>query len=322
MKPNRIAALGATLALAAFVAGCGDNATEPSAGGTSDQSQIAGLLLAAPSLIDDGGLYRTADQTTLAPALPRSASPRLSSPTPSSPRPAGAPAAPIEPHEFWRDITTAFRTFEFDFADSDSTGQPTTAIATVHWRLAGTFNIVTQATDTDPSRLVHKPLVDHWQRRVLLRRIPMEGGDPARPIWRIAAVSGVEVASPEPTTQISSLHVQSATLDTTITDPLAFFYLRRILRFGPDEEVTLTVTTARNDDVVLLYHHESRTRMTNNGDDTYTGVMPAGSLEGWHHFGVNALSHGTLFDDEAPYDSRAWILPYAVPPTPEVDYLP
>jgi hypothetical protein len=27
---------------------------------------------------------------------------------------------------------------------------------------------------------------------------------------------------------------------------------------------------------------------------------------------VDALSNGTLFDDEAPYDANAWLLAYAV----------
>jgi hypothetical protein len=300
MKSNRLAAVAAALALAGLVAGCGDNGTEPSPEGMSDQNQIANLIIAAPSLIDDG-LVQTEAQTALAPGSPgRTAS------------------APIEPQTFWRDIRSAYRAFEFAFADTDTTGLPTSAIATVHWHLAGVFNIVTQSTP----RPVQKPLVDHWQRRVLLRRIPMEGGDPTRPIWRIAAVSGVDVASTQATTHIVSLHVQCASLDTVITDPLAFFYLRRVLRFAADEPVTLTLTTERSDDVALLYHHLSRQRMTNNGDNTYTGILPAGTVEGWRHFGVNALSHGTLYDDEAPYDSHAWIFPYVVAPTPSVDYLP
>jgi hypothetical protein len=37
---------------------------------------------------------------------------------------------------------------------------------------------------------------------------------------------------------------------------------------------------------------------------------------------VNVLSPGTLFDDVAPYDSKAWIFPYVLQPDPAVDYLP
>jgi hypothetical protein len=38
--------------------------------------------------------------------------------------------------------------------------------------------------------------------------------------------------------------------------------------------------------------------------------------------GVNALSRGTLFDDEAPYDSEAWLFHFAVRPTAIADALP
>jgi hypothetical protein len=37
---------------------------------------------------------------------------------------------------------------------------------------------------------------------------------------------------------------------------------------------------------------------------------------------VNALSHGTLFDDQAPYDSQAWLLPVVLAPDQVADALP
>jgi hypothetical protein len=37
---------------------------------------------------------------------------------------------------------------------------------------------------------------------------------------------------------------------------------------------------------------------------------------------VDVLSHGTLFDDQTPYDSKAWILPYVTTTMPPVDYVP
>ena len=43
---------------------------------------------------------------------------------------------------------------------------------------------------------------------------------------------------------------------------------------------------------------------------------------GVHHFGVNALSHGTLFDDQAPYDSQSWIEPFIVHPLALADGTP
>jgi hypothetical protein len=112
-------------------------------------------------------------------------------------------------------------------------------------------------------------------------------------------------------------------MDTTITDPLAFFRIRRLLRFMPGEDVTLTVTTDDASNVVVLQHHDRRFRFHNNGDNTYTGVWRVGLFaEGFHHFGVNALSNGTLFDDTAPYDSQMWILPYVIEPEALADFLP
>ena len=63
-----------------------------------------------------------------------------------------------------------------------------------------------------------------------------------------------------------------------------------------------------------LYLRDMRFRLKNNGDDTYSGTFRTGWLTGVRHFGVNALSHGTLFDDTAPYDSQRWVLPYVLAP--------
>ena len=49
---------------------------------------------------------------------------------------------------------------------------------------------------------------------------------------------------------------------------------------------------------------------------TWTFVL-APAQGGLRHLAVNALSHGTLFDDALPYDSKAWALPFVVA-APEV----
>jgi hypothetical protein len=80
--------------------------------------------------------------------------------------------------------------------------------------------------------------------------------------------------------------------------------------FDPTTDVTFTVTTLRSDDVVVLMHRDHRFRLTNNGDNTYTGVWRAPDVTEIRHVGVNALSNGTLFDDLAPYSSHAWLWHY------------
>jgi hypothetical protein len=182
--------------------------------------------------------------------------------------------------------------------------------------------------------VVRKPLLDNWVRHLLLKRISRstaerdgdqvsdDSGDDDGPRWRIAATSGVRVVSHPNTTQIQSIHIQAADKDTTITDPLALVRLRRVLKFASGEDVTLTVTTGHSDDVVVLNYRLLRLRFHNNGDNTYSATVHSAWLAGVHHLGVNALSHGTLFDDTAPYDSDAWILPYVVEPTMLADYRP
>ena len=231
-------------------------------------------------------------------------------------------ASAIDPLFFWRDIRRVARTYDVAFADTDSTGQPATAIVTVHKRFAGSFNIV--VGDSTPegapgdAQVIRKPLRDHWVRRILLKRVARIDDHERRP-WRVAAVSGVEVTSRDAQTRLQSLRIQSGDLDTTITNPLAFWRLRRLVHLDPEAEVTLTVTTQATNDVVILYARGHRSRFHNNGDGTHTTTWTAGALDGLRHLGVNALSHDTLFDDEAPYDSQTWILPYVVGPTEMAD---
>jgi hypothetical protein len=251
---------------------------------------------------------------------------------------ATAALAAIDPLRFWRVITSVERRFEFAFADSDSTGRPTTAIVTVHKSLVGRFNILTGVPGSDSTApdssvsVIRKPLADQWVRRILLRRGPST--DSTQSVWRVVATSGVRVTSRDATTRIASLRFQTASVDTTLTDPVRFFHLRRILRLEPGTQVTLTVTTLRNDDVVVMCRFGHRFRFHNNGDDTYTGVWQVPDLRAENgprpgpgrppifHFGVNALSHGTLFDDKAPYDSQAWLLPVVLAPDQVADALP
>ena len=332
MKSTRF--LGIALLLAAGVlAGCSKKTSPTSPLGsspgavTSNQAQVMSTIAAAPTAVEDG-LEDAADVTSWG----------------------GQPGAltAIQPFTFWRTITARERSFEVAFSDTDAAGQPTTAIVTIHKHLTGRFNILVGVPGTDGTPMdsvpdvIHKPLDDEWVRRVVLKRvmptIGMSGalsdsenegdhdgdhdgdndgdhdGDHENH-WRVAAVSGVEVTSKDATTHIVSVRVQTADKDTTITDPLAFMKLRKVLNFIPQTQVTITVMTMRNDDVVVLMHSLRRFRFHNNGDNTYTGVFPTGVfMAGLHHIGVNALSNGTLFDDQAPYDSQSWIFPYSLEP--------
>jgi len=300
--------VAALLALAVGLAGCGaGGTTAPDVGISQDESDVSMAIASDPELVDDG-LIEAADATGLD-AEPGGAALRSG---------AGAEAL-IHPLNFWRHINQVQRRYEFAFADTDSTGRPTRVVVTIHKLMSGSFNIAAGPSDpasaTDSARIVRKRLQDEWTRRVMLER----GEDRLRRrgerLWRIVASSGVQVTSrvaDAPRTRIRSMRVQTAGLDTTLTDPLALMRLRNVLKFDPDADVELTVTTDAPDDVVLLLHREARFRFHSNGDNTYSGKWHAPLREGFRHVGVNALSHGTLFDDEAPYSSQAWIVPYVV----------
>jgi hypothetical protein len=318
---SRLLLAASLLAATGLLAGCSKstlNAPAPGESNALDQAQVASVVAAEPEVVEDGQFEGT-DATSLGALTGSGPGAGLS----------GALSA-IAPLRFWRVINDVDRSFEFAFSDPDSAGRPTTAIVTVHKRLTGRFDILTGVPGSDSvaidsaDSVIHKPLADRWVRRVLLKRLPTS--DSTRSAWRVVATSGVRVTSRDATTAISSLRLQTADLDTTLTDPLRFFYLRRILKLQPGTAVTLTVTTTRNDDVVVLHRVGHRFRFHNNGDGTYTatwlvpdlrlgdGPRPGPGRPPIFHFGVDALSHGTLFDDQAPYDSQAWLLPVLLDP--------
>jgi hypothetical protein len=225
------------------------------------------------------------------------------------------------PLRFWRRITSVDRRFEFSYRDTDSTGRPTLAFVTVNKTLRGTFNVAKPPVDS-ASRpvVVHKRLVDHWVRHLVLHRVDVPGYE--RPQWRVVGTSGVQITAEAAVTRIASVRVQGAALDTTILDPLAIFRLRRVLSFEAEDSVVVTVTTERNDDVVVLQLRDRHVPFHNNGDNTYSIKLRTGMLRGVHHLGIDALAHGTLFDDAAAYDSQAWILPFVVRPNLLADFGP
>jgi hypothetical protein len=310
MKPPYRFALTLPL-LIALLTGCSKQgtlsspSTDSAAGASAEQAQVASTLASDPSYVDDEvseSPAQTSMESSASPARARSAS----------------PAAAVRPLTFWRQIRSVDRRFEFAFADTDSTGRPTTCVVTVHKHILGTFNLLVgdEVPEGSPpqAHVIKKPLVDNAVRRVLLRRVRVDGPDFERSAWRVVATSGVRITSRDAQTHIESLRVQSGALDTTITEPLAFFRLRRMIQLDPQADVTLTATTLRNDDVTLLYLADRRVPFHNNGDNTYSITFHVPDLDGLHHVGVNALSNGTLFDDVAPYDSQSWIEPFIVHP--------
>ncbi len=223
----------------------------------------------------------------------------------------------IQPLRFWRQIDNVTSERDVVYGNPDSLGRPRLATVTIHRTLTGKFFVAARTITGEDTTyaLVDKPLLDDWTRRVALVRHPARN-DSGLSRWRLAGTSGVDVRTRDGVTRIQSLRIQAGRVDTTVTDPLELHRLRQIIHLPPDVEVVLTATTAANDDVVLFHGLSLRRRFANNGDGTHTFRFPSGRFPSLRHFGVDALSNGTLFDDQAKYDSNAWVLPYVVGPCP------
>jgi hypothetical protein len=293
MKRFIALALGLVFATG-LMTGCGSSGpSQPQSTGitpsAADVAQVNAAIAANAVLVNED-VYESNSPTQLDAAVPGMAA--------------------IRPMFWWRRISSSTRTFDTEYTNPDTLGRPTQAVVSVHKHLVGTFNILVGDSTATPDSIVHKPLDDRWERRLLLRRVAVDSL--GNPIWRLVGSSGVQVTSEGALTHIVSVRVQSGRLDTTVTDPLQMHRLRRVLRIPSGIPVTVTVTTGSPNDVVVYYRKLMRGRFHNNGDNTYTASWITPDEGGFRHFGVNALSNGTLFDDTAPYDSQAWIFPYSV----------
>ena len=304
MKPSpwsRVALLATLAFLAVSLASCGKTNSlqaplaDGGTSGASDDAQIAQALQENPELVQED-LTGTAE--------------------PLEDENTGTFAA-IRPFRFWREIRHVETHLRTEFLNPGPDGKPMLAIVTIHRALTGTFNIAHGViTGEDTTRaLISKPLDDVWTRRIALTRVPVRtASDTAFTRWRLAGTSGVDVRTRDGATRIVSLRIESAGLDTTLTDPLELHRLRHILRLAPDAGVRVTATTLAPDDVVLFRGAGERRRFVNNGDGTHSFRFMSGRFTGLRHFAVDGLSHGTLFDDVAAYDSNAWALAYVVAP--------
>jgi hypothetical protein len=287
--------------LIAAIGGCSKSPTSPFAG-SSDTQQVGGTLVASATLVDDG----LAEDPTQVSA--------------NRAGPARTEAA-IRPWAWWQNVTSETRTWTLVFSDTDATAHPLTCIATVTKHMTGTLVVIpaspSDSTQPDTTR-INKALDKTLTRKVMLKRLTIG----AIQAWRVVEVTGAFVTTPGATTKIVSIRMQSASgVDTTITDPLQFFSLSHIVRFGTSDSVSVTVTTMRNDDAVFIHRWDWRHRLHDNLDNTYSFKWVTSPWGGWRVFGIQAMTHGSIYDDTLPYDSQAWHLPFRVQ-QPDVNYYP
>lgn len=286
-----------------LLAGCSksSNNVTGTGGGSSEQVQVTTAIAATPGVLDDG-VSDSQDSTTY------------------SAEPATSGLSAIHPITFWRRWTVSDRTFAFAFSDTDSTGRPLRAVVTISTHLHGTFNVAANVPSTDGNpadstrQVFHKPLDETRTRLVWLHRAAL--ATDARVVWRISGVSGVHVVSNPNTTHIVSVHLVTTGVDTTIVNPIAFINLATLMRFQPASTVQITVTTSNATDAVAIHLVDGiRFRLHNNGDGTHTGQWTTSVFtHGLRHVGIDAISHGSLFDDTAAYDSEQWVEPFVLFP--------
>jgi hypothetical protein len=187
------------------------------------------------------------------------------------------------------------------------------AFVTLTLDVSGTLSIIgldsTLAIDS-----VYKALDDNAIRYALFYKDTVEsyhGG------WRLDRISGIEVNSDNVTAAIDSVRLKSDSYpDTVYTDPLLTFDLSEAFVFSPGEGVSLWVYT--NQDTAEVYFHSwkgsnwLRWQLSYQGVGFYSGVWTTPIDPGIYHAAFDVLRHETLWDDQFPYDSNVWMLPYVV----------
>jgi hypothetical protein len=130
--------------------------------------------------------------------------------------------------------------------------------------------------------------------------------------WILTEISGFLAESDTLTIGIDWIRVQSATVDVTITDPLALMTVPdEIMVFEVGEEVTVTVSGPPEDSILFLHTRRWKSPFQYDGAGAFTGTWTV-TRRGRHCAWVEAMARGTLFDSEHPEDTLIWGMPYAV----------
>jgi len=224
------------------------------------------------------------------------------------------------------------------------------AFVTIHRVVNGNFVILVRnkpPQDTTKFYLVQKAFTDTTHRIVIFKRVSFTGLFINR--WVPVATSLVSGGTLPPNNNVTITNVvlYYPTGDSlVVTNPDTTFLLFRWVNmvvhtvkdvpiFVAGDRIRLRATVVSSDatgDIVALRYgvnvsQHKRALLTlvsseDNGDGTYTRVYetPLNPLaylymhvfSGWFHFGVDAITYATLFDDSAPYSASWWAIPYRV----------
>ena len=303
-----------------LVAGCGRDAGAPltAPGSTSSDTQTFNTMIDQEPALAEAHTYESPGQSEFPDGYASSGS--LSADAFST-------AAAIRPVYFFRVIRERTRDLAIH-TEEDSSKVIAHVDVTEHF--IGSFNLVTvDSTDTGVvRRVIPKPLRDTGRfRAVFVRWKTPSPDDPDAPQspsptlddwgrWHLVAISSREIHSPDNTARILSVRLQTAAgFDMTIDDPLALWrFPRGLIGIPANELVKVTVKTQDPTDAVFLLAGWGHQRLRPTADG-FAGWFRAPYDLRLFRLGVNALDQGTLFDDQAPYDSDFWGIPArTVPP--------
>jgi len=222
---------------------------------------------------------------------------------------------PIDPLTFWREVTE--RRVVRDVYINHEEG---IAEVTIYKEIWGTLNII----DENMVEYV-KPMHHEGVRYAVFQRnynvslgddhVSLASGERdrhRRGRWTLTDISGLVANSVETLTMdIEWIHVQSATVDVTITDPSVLMAVPdEIMNFEMGEEVTVTVSGPPEDAILFLHTRGHRSPFQYDGG-AFVGTWTV-THEGVHCAGVQALAHDSIYDSEYPDDCLIWAMPYEV----------
>jgi hypothetical protein len=224
------------------------------------------------------------------------------------------------------------------------------ALVNIHRIISGNFVFLVRnkpPQDTTQFFLVQKPFTDTTRRAIVFKRVSFTGLYINR--WVPVATSLVNGGTLPPN---NNIRILSAVLyypsgdSLVVTNPDTTFLLYRWVRmyvhstkdvpeFLAGDRIKIRVTVMSNDstgDIValrygvnLVQHKRALLDLVSsvdNQDGTFTRVYETSqnplrylymhAHTGWFHFGMDAMTKGTLFDSNAPYSASWWAIPYRV----------
>jgi len=281
------------LTLGLFVlAGCGDAITMTDAGEFDDEEALR-------EFIEDHGFF---DETEIYGAESMSSGGTDS-------------REAIDPLTFWREVTErhVVRDVYIDHEEG-------IAEVTIYKEIWGTLHII------DENMVEYeKPMHHEGVRYAVFQRnddastgnddVSLASGEKhrhRRGRWTLTDISGLVANSVETLTMdIEWIHVQSATVDATITDPSVLMAVPdEIMHFEAGEEVTVTVS-GPPEDAILFLHTRGHRSPFQYDSGVFVGTWTV-THNGVHCAGVQALAHDSIYDSEYPDDTLIWAMPYEV----------